>query len=131
MSCRNPDLILVCPRPDVWARVYRRLSDEFKSRGDILEEPPVALILGGWWTTSDLDKQKRWEATVIWAKDHNCGDLIPVLRDDEKYAVGVVSDYVSEYNFGDPIFDSVEYDQDISQLQECIDSGSDVNQLND
>ena len=76
----------ICPQPQVWARIQLALSDTFSSNDAITEEPPRALILGGW-HTSDVEKKVRWMETIRWADKHDCMHLIPELKDEEKHCV--------------------------------------------
>lgn len=60
--------------------------------------PPVALILGGWTMSSDLEKQDRWIKTLQWAEQNKCLHLIPVLMEEEKYYVSELTSYTPFYH---------------------------------
>lgn len=83
----------VCPKPLVWDRIYQTLRTYWQRRGEVGPAPPVPLILGGWVHSNDLDKHQRWCATIEWAREHRCSELIPVLEPEEGYWVQKMSTY--------------------------------------
>ncbi len=87
----------VCPKPDVWNKIYQRLLKAWEDTGAEAEKPPTPLILAGWWVSSDFDKQARWKETIQWAKDHGLSNIIPDLLPDDFYSVEVLSHEVIGY----------------------------------
>lgn len=79
--------VFVCPKPDAWNRVYEALLKVWESSGQKIPKPPIPLILGGWWASSDLQKHNRWENTIKWAENNKCIELIPELTEEERYEV--------------------------------------------
>ncbi len=78
----------VCPNPQIWNEIYSKLTEFYKENYEkIKTPPPIPLILNGWVFSSDLDKKNRWDETIQWAKNHSCLNLIPELKDSEKYTV--------------------------------------------
>lgn len=61
--CRKHDR--VCPAPDKWSDLWTALSEVAASRE--LASPPKALILSGWWHSSNLDESLRLAAQIQWA----------------------------------------------------------------
>ena len=47
--------------------------------------PPMVLILSGWTMSNDYEKKDRWARTIDWAEQNNCSNLIPEVKDGEKY----------------------------------------------
>lgn len=47
--------------------------------------PPVPLILAGWACSNDVEKMKRWEETVAWARINGCGDFVQIPDKDSYY----------------------------------------------
>ena len=77
---------LVCPTPDAWAAVHRRLLKARQRAGDpAIPEPPCPLILDGWAFSSDTQKQERWAETVRWATQHGFNRLIPTIARRNAY----------------------------------------------
>jgi len=62
-----------------------------------MAKPPIPLILGGWWASSDLQKHTRWNDTVKWAQNNGCAELIPELNSHEKYEVDKMTTVVESY----------------------------------
>jgi hypothetical protein len=54
----------VCPMPPQWANLWKQLP---KADG---AEPPLPLILGAWWNTSNQDKRERFELHLCWAEKY-------------------------------------------------------------
>ena len=61
----------VCPLPDHWNRLYELLPSrrQLSSGG---WEPPLPLILGGWWSSDDSAKRARLALHIRWAAEHGC-----------------------------------------------------------
>ena len=89
--------VFVCPNPDTWNQVYKDLLKVWESAGRKMAKPPIPLILGGWWASSDLQKHTRWNDTVKWAQNNGCAELIPELNSDEKYEVDEMTTVVESY----------------------------------
>lgn len=85
-------MIRVCPNPLPWNSVYQRLIEATQSRSD-LPEPPIPLILAGWVFSNDADKMRRWEETVLWAKNAHCDEIIRSVSEDDFYYVEELSTY--------------------------------------
>lgn len=83
----------VCPRPDVWNRIYEELCRIWREGDCQGEKPPVPLILAGWTYSNDQEKHTRWADTVRWAGERRMSALIPVLEKDECYFVESFSTY--------------------------------------
>jgi hypothetical protein len=47
----------VCPMPDAWNRLWEMLPGKQQLDGGW--QPPVPLILGGWWYSSAIEKRLR------------------------------------------------------------------------
>jgi len=82
----------VCPQPNVWNDVYKRLLQVAAGRPD-MREVPVPLILAGWAWTNDVEKMDRWEMTVQWAKEAGCEEIVTAIADEDFRFVRVPSDY--------------------------------------
>lgn len=75
-----------CPLPDKWNEVYGLLLSFWHKSGSAEKDmPPVPLILAAWHETTGLQKLIRWKETVEWANRHGCKNLIPELKDNEKF----------------------------------------------
>src|SRR5438094_3576864 len=71
----------ICPMPDRWVTVHRRLVKAWKAaRNPAIPEPPRPLILNGWAFSSDIEKEERWTATLSWATQHGLRRLIPTFK---------------------------------------------------
>jgi hypothetical protein len=55
----------VCPQPMLWNRLWELLPDRRKIGTGW--EPPIPLILGAWWHTSDSEKRARFQEHLRWA----------------------------------------------------------------
>jgi hypothetical protein len=77
------DLEYVCPKPSAWAAIRDSLAVAAEDRGEPNASPPVPLILGAWWITSDADKARRWRETVRWAAEHGLDRLVDVAEADK------------------------------------------------
>jgi hypothetical protein len=58
----------VCPVPQKWNELWELLPQ--RKRVGAGWEPPLPLILGAWWHTSDAEKQSRFLSHIRWAADH-------------------------------------------------------------
>lgn len=81
----------ICPLPLVWNAIYERLLKASRER--LFPPPPVPLILGAWWFTSDFEKQEQWRATLDWAERHGFSDLIGPLTAVLMYCVDKPTSY--------------------------------------
>ena len=84
-STSQPRQIKICPQPNIWAKVHRKLDALASKNG--WAEPPVPLILAGWGFSSDEEKKQRWAETVDWCELNGCSDLIAIPNDDDWYMV--------------------------------------------
>jgi hypothetical protein len=66
----------VCPQPQLWNELWEMLPN--KNRVGSVWEPPLPLILGAWWHTSDAEKRSRLFAHIQWAAEH---DALPKIAD--------------------------------------------------
>lgn len=77
---------IICPQPGVWNDIHKALLNAKKERGDSsIPDPPIPLILAGWWASSDEDKRERWINTLKWAEQYGFIHLIPKMTDGECY----------------------------------------------
>ena len=79
-------MIRVCPNPLPWNDVYRRLTEVCYSRPE-LPKPPVPLILNGWIFSNDAEKMRRWEDTVLWARNARCDEIVDSVPEDDFYCI--------------------------------------------
>lgn len=86
-------MIFISPQQNKWHEVYQRLKSHWEKEIRTGNPPPIALILNGWAYSNDADKKERWEMTLQWAEERNCNDLIPELKEEEKYYVSELSSY--------------------------------------
>lgn len=78
----------VCPKPKIQHQVHLKLLKHYnKNRKTITQRPPTPLILNGWIYSTDYQKKLRWEETLKWAKTYGCDNLIPIIKDADKYEV--------------------------------------------
>lgn len=77
--------MIVCPKPMVWDRIYKRLKRMSESRLCVPAAPPMPLILTGWHASDDLDKMKRWEETRRWAIANELGMVVRSLEKSDWY----------------------------------------------
>ena len=58
----------VCPMPQRWNELWQMLPDS--RRVGTGWEPPLPLILGGWWESSNQSKRERLAEHLRWADIH-------------------------------------------------------------
>lgn len=75
----------ICPNPERWHEIFERLARHAKSCRRDPPSPPVPLILAGWAYSNDIEKLRRWEETVAWAKDNGCPEIVNVPEEDFYY----------------------------------------------
>jgi hypothetical protein len=85
-------MIRVCPNPLPWNDVYLRLVKVSQSRPD-LPKPPVPLILNGWVYSNDSEKMRRWDDTVLWAKNANCDVIVDSVTENDFYCTEELPTY--------------------------------------
>ena len=85
---------VVCPRPNVWAELHRRLQEA--STTNRLPPPPVPLILAGWWGSNDVQKQNRWQEALAWAERYGLGALLGDVAEESMYTVAKLSYHIAE-----------------------------------
>src|SRR3990172_3370380 len=83
----------VCPLPPLWNKIYRRVRSAWLKGGSQGSPPPVPLILNGWVYSNDLDKKRRWESTVEWARERGLENLIPEIEQSQSYMVTELTAY--------------------------------------
>lgn len=76
------DREFACPLPPAWARVHSSLLRKWKRTGAEGDAPPIPLILGSWWDTSNEQKYTRWMDTIAWARTRGMSDLLTVGADE-------------------------------------------------
>ena len=76
------EMIRICPNPMPWHDVYERLTVYARTHRCVPSAPPGPLILAGWAYSNDMEKMRRWEETVTWATNNDCGDLVAVPDTD-------------------------------------------------
>ena len=90
-------MIFVSPQPNIWYAIYQRLISHWENEIKDVMPPPMALVLSGWTMSSDFEKQERWIMTLKWAEQNNCSNLLPILKEEEKYYVTELSGYTPFY----------------------------------
>jgi len=58
----------VCPLPQPWNEVYRRLPEKTQRGGSWT--PSLPLILAAWWEATDSQKRERFRLHLEWAENH-------------------------------------------------------------
>jgi hypothetical protein len=58
----------ICPQPQRWNELWDMLPDKQRAGGGW--SPPLPLILGAWWHTSDSEKQERFLSHIQYAAEH-------------------------------------------------------------
>ena len=76
----------LCPQLYLWRQIYTSLS-EARDLADSKDLPMVPQVFNmqGWMLSTDENKRKRWEATLVWADEYGFKDVIPELSSDEWY----------------------------------------------
>jgi hypothetical protein len=67
----------VCPQPVVWDRLWELLPD--RRRVGSGWEPPLPLVLAGWWEASDSDKRDRFYLHLRWAFERGAIEPVATL----------------------------------------------------
>jgi hypothetical protein len=96
-------MIRVCPKPDVWQRLYEQLLGYSETHWCRPRSPPVAPLLNFDWH-GDEHLQKIWEET---ANANGCGELISEIPDTDFFCVEVLGpgggpgpfDYMANWDF--------------------------------
>lgn len=83
--------IVICPKPDTWAELHRRLQEAARKNSRI-PPPPVPLILAGWAYSNDVEKRNRWQDTLAWADRYGLRTLLSDVTDDSMHVVSELSD---------------------------------------
>lgn len=83
--------IVVCPKPDTWAELHRRLQEAANANPSI-PSPPVPLVLAGWAYSNDVEKRNRWQETLAWADRYGLRALLSDVADDSMHVVSKLSD---------------------------------------
>ena len=74
----------ICPQPLKWKALWEMLPD--KRGDDAGRNPPLPLILDGWWYSTDFQKQKRLQEHIEYAAEHG------VLDDVDSFLRGLPKD---------------------------------------
>ena len=70
----------MCPRAQQWNRLWKMLPARGRKEGGW--EPPLPLILGAWWETSEAEKQEALRDQITWAAEHGAIEEVDrFLRD--------------------------------------------------
>ena len=64
----------ICPQPKYWNEMWEMLPD--KKREGNGWDPPLPLILGAWWHTSDMEKMMRLRQHIEYAAGKGALDEI-------------------------------------------------------
>jgi hypothetical protein len=83
--------IVICPKPDTWAELHRRLQEA--ATANPYTTAPVPLVLAGWAYSNDVEKRNRWQETLAWADHHGLGTLLSDIGDDSMHVVSELSEY--------------------------------------
>lgn len=67
----------ICPQPKVWNSLWKLLPG--RRRVGAGWEPPLPLILGAWWETSDEDKRERFHLHLRWASERGAANAVADL----------------------------------------------------
>ena len=77
----------ICPDALHWQEVFERLSSHAKASFCNPPLPPEPLILSQWYYSNDVEKLKRWQETVDWAKKNGCFNIVSTITDQNYYYV--------------------------------------------
>jgi hypothetical protein len=83
----------ICPNPIPWHKAFELLTNYAQSHHCRPPSPPTPLILAAWVGSNDIQKKRRWEETVDWAKENGCYDLVSYIPDNDFYFVEEPSRY--------------------------------------
>lgn len=64
----------ICPQPQQWDELWKMLPD--RKRIGQGWQPPLPLILGAWWHTSNLEKMMRLQEHIEYAAENGVLDEI-------------------------------------------------------
>ena len=64
----------VCPQPYRWQELYEMLHDKQREEGG--REPPLPIVLGAWWHSSELQKMMCLQEHIKIALELNCLDEV-------------------------------------------------------
>jgi hypothetical protein len=77
----------ICPQPQRWNELYKLLPNTNQVGAGWA--PPLPLIQGGWWHSSDSEKQQRLAVHIRWAAEHGALDAVAAylasLKEDDWY----------------------------------------------
>jgi hypothetical protein len=90
----------ICPKPNVWHKIYGKLDAYSRSRVCVPKMPPVPLILAGWNFSNDVEKRERWNDMVEWASKNGCELLVSNISVDDFYTVETPTSYLVGPNGG-------------------------------
>jgi hypothetical protein len=65
---------VICPQPQPWNRLWELLPGRIQRGGGW--EPPLPLILDGWWYSTDTQKSLRFQQHLDWASSHGATDAV-------------------------------------------------------
>lgn len=75
----------ICPNPSRWDDVFKKLVKYAETYPCTPSQPPTPLILGGWVSSSDNEKMRRWSETVDWASANGCHSIVEEISDQDFY----------------------------------------------
>ena len=85
----------ICPEPMRWLELFENLKRAARKIG-IEEDPPKALILGGWNLSYDWEKALRWHETLAWAHAHGLEEEI-ALEDADFHQGGGDAEFFADF----------------------------------
>lgn len=62
----------VCPQPDLWNKLWKMLPN--RKPTETGWNPPLPLILGGWWYSTNLDKALLLSDHILYAAENGVLD---------------------------------------------------------
>jgi hypothetical protein len=92
----------VCPQPVSWAKVQSELTQAWEKSGRDGPPPPIPLILNGWIYSNDLEKARRWQETLTWARARDLERVVEVREQDGYYVEEFTTYEVGP--FGGPMY---------------------------
>jgi len=86
-------MMRICPKPIPWIKAHQHLLRFAESQECTPPSPPKPLILSGWDYSNDIEKMRRWEDMVEWARNNNCLEIVKGIPDNQFYKVDEPTTY--------------------------------------